>query len=281
MIQIGEAHSCYLIHDEILTLVEAPHPREAGDVIAGLEQLGVALREVSCLITTHIHLDHAGAAGHLARHNPDLIVFVHEIGAPHLIDPGRLNLSARRSYGEAFEGIGEMLPISEAQVHPVSDGDIINLGKTRWKVIHTPGHAHYHVCLFEENEKILFSGDALGCLYPGAPLFIVTPAPEYHQEFAIKSIHRLEELKPEMTIFTHLGPTREKTIFSEARRQHALWVGAIGKVLKSRPDAGTKEILSYIAKDIPLVRDFPQHSSSFILNIIGITRYLKKQALTG
>lgn len=277
MIQIGESHSCYLIKDEVLTLVEAPHPHEAEEVIAGLAHLGVGLNEVKCLITTHIHLDHAGAAGHLARENPDLIVFVHEIGAPHLINPERINRSARKSYGDAIRVIGEMVPIPEAQIHPVSEGNVIQLGRTRWKVVHTPGHARYHICLFEEDERILFAGDALGCLYPNAPLFIVTPAPEYDQEFALKSIHRLESLKPEMTIFTHLGPTREKEIFSEARDQHRCWVAAMEKILKSHPGAEMDEMLSLVSRDIPMLKEYPQYLSSYALNIRGIARYLKKR----
>ncbi|MDD5224994.1 MAG: MBL fold metallo-hydrolase [bacterium] len=278
MIQVGDFHSCYLIRDESLALVEAPHPAEAQELIQGLAALGVRPQDLKCLITTHIHLDHAGAAGHLARENPNLIVFVHEIGAPHLINPERINQSARRTYGPAIEVIGEMLPIPEAQIHPLTDGDTISLGRTRWEVLHTPGHARYHICLFEEKEKILFSGDALGCLYPGAPLYLVAPAPEYDFELSLKSIARLESLKPEMVVFTHLGPSRDKTVFEECRKQHRLWVKAIEKVLKFTPDADSLEILKMIAEDIPLVKDFPQYSGSYILNIGGIKRYLMKKA---
>ncbi|MCX5865872.1 MAG: MBL fold metallo-hydrolase [Proteobacteria bacterium] len=215
MIQVGEVHSSYLIRDESLALVEAPHPNEAQELIQGLAALGV---------------------------------------------------------------IGEMLPIPETQIHPLTDGDEIKLGRTRWQVLNTPGHARYHICLFEEKEKILFAGDSLGCLYPGAPLYIVAPAPEYDFELSLKSIAHLESLKPEMVVFTHLGPSRDKTVFEECRKQHRLWVRAIEKILKFTPDAEASEVLRLIAEDIPVVKNFPQYSGSYILNIGGIRRYLMKKA---
>ncbi len=276
MIQIGDTHSSYLIRDESLALIEAPHPNEAGELIQGLQELGVRPQDLKYLITTHIHLDHTGAAGHLARENPNLIVFVHEWGAPHLINPERLNQSARRTYGPKMEEIGEMIPIPESQIHPVTNGDEIKLGKTRWQVIHTPGHARYHICLFEPKEKILFAGDALGCLYPDGAFFIVTPAPDYDQELSLESIRRLEDLKPELIVFTHRGTSRDKTLFKEVRKQHRLWVKTIETVLESTPDAEVDEILEMIAKYVPVVRDFPQYPS-FLLNIGGIKRYLKKK----
>ncbi|UCD85440.1 MAG: MBL fold metallo-hydrolase, partial [Deltaproteobacteria bacterium] len=252
------------------------HPSEAGELIQGLRELGIRPRDLKYLITTHIHLDHTGAAGDLARENPDLTVFVHELGAPHLINPERLNQSVRLIYGSQMEEIGEMIPIPESQVRPVTDGDEIRLGKTRWQVVHTPGHARYHICLFEPEEKILFAGDALGCLYPDGAYFIVTPAPDYDQKLSLESIQRLEDLKPELIVFTHLGPSRDKTLFEEARKQHRLWVDIIEEVLRSNPEAEIDEFLKMISQKIPVVRDFPQYNSYF-LNIGGIKRYLEKQ----
>src|SRR5205085_10217467 len=107
----------------------------------GLRERGLELRDVRHLMLSHIHLDHAGAAGAIVREHPELTVWVSEVGAPHLVDPSRLERSARRLYGDLFDTLwGELAPVPEANVR-IAAGDVLG-----WDVFPSPGHASHHVC---------------------------------------------------------------------------------------------------------------------------------------
>src|SRR5512146_3267165 len=125
---------------------------------AGLAENGLALTDVRHLLLSHIHLDHAGAAGPLVRRSPELLVWVSPIGRSHLIDPSRLERSARRLYGEMFDPLwGELAPVPEENVR-VADGDVLG-----WDAFPTPGHASHHVAYFRDG--MLLAGDTCGVRY--------------------------------------------------------------------------------------------------------------------
>src|SRR5579871_542846 len=122
---------------------------------AGLRRHGLELTDVRHLLLSHIHLDHAGAAGPIVREHPELTVWVSEIGAPHLVDPSRLESSARRLYGESFDHLwGELSPVPESNV-ALAAGDVLG-----WEAFPTPGHASHHVSYFKDG--VLLAGDACG-----------------------------------------------------------------------------------------------------------------------
>ena len=123
---------------------------------AGLDRHGLHLRDVRHLLLSHIHLDHAGAAGVLVREHPSLQVHVSGIGAPHLVDPSRLERSARRLYGDTFDVLwGELAPVPESNVHIVGER-VVGLD-----CFPTPGHASHHVC-YLDRDGTLYAGDAAG-----------------------------------------------------------------------------------------------------------------------
>src|SRR5918999_3001421 len=135
-----------------------------------LRELGLELTDVRHLLLSHIHLDHAGAAGMLVRQNPWLQVHVSEVGAPHVVDPSRLEASARRLYGTAFDSLwGELAPIPERNVHPVGD-HILGL-----EAFPTPGHASHHVS-YLDSSGTLYAGDAAGVRLPPSG-FVLPPCP--------------------------------------------------------------------------------------------------------
>src|SRR6478735_5711536 len=135
-----------------------------------LHARGVELRDVKHLLLSHIHLDHAGAAGSLVREHPALTVHVSEIGAPHLVDPSRLEASARRLYGDAFDELwGALAPIPSENVHVVGDA-VLGLD-----CFPTPGHASHHVSYLDA-EGTLYAGDAAGVRLAGGT-FVMPPCP--------------------------------------------------------------------------------------------------------
>jgi glyoxylase-like metal-dependent hydrolase (beta-lactamase superfamily II) len=155
------------------------------------------------LLLTHIHLDHAAATGALVRRWPDLEVYVHERGAPHLIDPARLLASAERLYGEAMERLwGEIVPVPEANVKPLVGSEQV-LGM---RVAYTPGHASHHVCYLHEESGTAFVGDIAAVSIPGTDLIVPpTPPPDIEIETWEDSIGIVEGWDPERLALTHFG----------------------------------------------------------------------------
>lgn len=155
------------------------------------------------LLLTHIHLDHAAATGALVRRWPDLDVYVHERGAPHLIDPSRLLASAERLYGDQMQRLwGEIVPVPEENVKPLSGGENV-LGM---RVAYTPGHASHHVCYLNEESGTAFVGDVAAVRIPGADLIVPpTPPPDIDIETWEDSIGIVEGWEPERLALTHFG----------------------------------------------------------------------------
>jgi glyoxylase-like metal-dependent hydrolase (beta-lactamase superfamily II) len=163
--------------------------------------------EPRAILLTHIHLDHAAATGALVRRWPALEVYVHERGAPHLIDPSRLLASAERLYGDQMERLwGEIVPVPEQNVRALSGGESV-LGM---RVAYTPGHASHHVCYLHEESGTAFVGDIAAVLIPGADLIVPpTPPPDIDIETWEDSIGIVEDWRPQRLGLTHWGPIED------------------------------------------------------------------------
>ncbi len=159
------------------------------------------------IVLTHIHLDHAAATGALVRRWPELEVYVHERGAPHLIDPSKLLASAERLYGEEMQRLwGEIVPVPEQNVRALSGGESV-LGM---RVAYTPGHASHHVCYLHEESGTAFVGDVAGVRIPPSELILPpTPPPDIDLERWIDSIEIVEGWAPERLALTHFGAVED------------------------------------------------------------------------
>ncbi len=164
-----------------------------------LDDLGVPLADVRHLLLSHIHFDHAGAAGLVVRENPDVTVHVSEIGAPHLVDPSRLERSARRLYLDHFERLwGPLVPIPEERIR-VTGPRVLDLD-----CFPTPGHASHHVCYLRDG--VLFAGDAAGVRIAPSPLVMPpTPPPEFDLEAWDATLDEIERRAPERLALIHFG----------------------------------------------------------------------------
>jgi glyoxylase-like metal-dependent hydrolase (beta-lactamase superfamily II) len=172
---------------------------------SSLETLLAALdgEQPAAIVLTHIHLDHAAATGAIVRRWPETPVYVHELGAPHLIDPSRLLASAERLYGDAMERLwGEIVPVPEQNVRALAGGETV-LGL---RVAYTPGHASHHVCYLHEETGTAFVGDVAAVLIPATNLVVPpTPPPDIDIETWLESIEAVEAWKPERLAITHFG----------------------------------------------------------------------------
>jgi glyoxylase-like metal-dependent hydrolase (beta-lactamase superfamily II) len=184
---------------EVDSLLVDPGPQSSMETL--LEALGD--EQPRALLLTHIHLDHAAATGALVRRWPQLEVYVHERGAPHLIDPSKLLASAERLYGDQMERLwGEIVPVPEANVKPLGGGEDV-LGM---RIAYTPGHASHHVCYFHEETGTAFVGDVAAVRIPPSDLVVPpTPPPDIDIETWLDSISIVESWRPERLALTHFG----------------------------------------------------------------------------
>jgi glyoxylase-like metal-dependent hydrolase (beta-lactamase superfamily II) len=166
---------------------------------AGLAEQGLELTDIRHLLLSHIHLDHAGAAGSLVRKHPKLTVWVSAIGAPHLVDPSRLERSARRLYGDLFDTLwGELAPVPEANIR-IAEGDVLG-----WESFPTQGHASHHISYFRDGT--LLAGDAAGVRMPGASFIVpVSPPPDIDVETWHATIDAIRAREPERLALIHFG----------------------------------------------------------------------------
>jgi len=166
---------------------------------AGLAAHGLALEDLRHLLLSHIHLDHAGAAGPIVRRHPGLTVWVSEIGAPHLVDPSRLERSARRLYGDLFDPLwGELAPVPQENVR-LAQGDVLG-----WEAFPTKGHASHHVSYFRAGT--LLAGDAAGVRMPGADYVLpVSPPPDVDVEAWHATAAAIRDRAPERLALIHFG----------------------------------------------------------------------------
>jgi len=199
-----QAIAAYLIpHSSGVVLVECGPGSTLSALQAALAENGYSVADVTHVLLSHIHLDHAGAAGWLARQGAE--VYVHPVGAPHMLDPEKLLASAGRIYGDRMDELwGEFLSVPEDRLTVVEDAQEIVIGNLRFVPVDTPGHAyHHHAYLFED---ICFSGDIGGVRIPGFPYMrIPMPPPELHLEKWRESVKHLRQEKFRRIAPTHFG----------------------------------------------------------------------------
>ena len=171
----------------------------------------------AALLLTHIHLDHAAATGAMVERWPDLEVYVHERGAPHLIDPSRLLASAGQLYGDRLEYLwGRIVPVPEANVRVLKGGETV-LGM---EVAYTPGHASHHVCYFHRESGTAFVGDVAACrIPPSAFVTPPTPPPDIDVETWEGSLDTVAAWEPERLALTHFGAIEDPAAHLETTRE--------------------------------------------------------------
>ena len=238
---------------------------------AGLANRGLDLTDVRHLLLSHIHLDHAGAAGVLVRQNPWLQVHVSEVGAPHLVDPSRLDASARRLYGRAFDELwGELAPIPEENIHVVGER-VVGL-----ECFRTPGHAWHHVS-YVDSDGTLYAGDAAGVRLEGAS-FVMPPCPppEFDLEAWEGSIVEIERRAPARLALIHYG------VFDDVQEHLATLRATLGR-WSERVEDGMDEATFIAAARFDVEQTDPglvdeyERAGPYWHHFGGISRYWRKR----
>jgi glyoxylase-like metal-dependent hydrolase (beta-lactamase superfamily II) len=272
--------------DDQLALIETGPSSCLPNLRAAIAQTGHDLSDLTHALVTHIHLDHAGAAGPLARDNPDLRVFVHPFGAPHLIDPSKLVASATRIYGDQMEPLwGEFSPIAEPQVHVLMDGEVIKVAGRRLLTAFTPGHAHHHVAYIDLRDRLGFTGDVGGVRmqdtdYVAPP----TPPPDLDREKWWVSIDRLQGFDLDRLYLTHFGEFKDvdRHLADLGRNlDEFLEIGTKALDADVEPDELTRQLHDRMARGLgdvhPGVLVNLEWATPSYMATLGLTRWHKKQ----
>ena len=189
-------------------LVETGSQTSVPVVLDALAGLGLGPDDLAGIVVTHIHLDHAGGVGDLARAFPRATVYVHPEGARHLVDPSRLVASAGRVYGEALDSLyGRLDPTPANRIRALDDGEDIVVGDGRVLTsVHSPGHARHHLALHDSESGVLFAGDAAGVRLPDVGVLRpATPPPDFDLDLAVRSLRRFAARRPSKLALAHFG----------------------------------------------------------------------------
>ena len=216
--------ACYILEaDQAVALIEVGNNASAGRILKTLESLGREREEVTHVIPTHVHLDHAGGAGRLMQELPNATLYIHPRGARHMIDPSRLEAGARAVYGDAeFDRqYGSLIPIDEQRVRVMEDGECTRVGDRPLEFIDTPGHARHHFCVWDAETRGWFSGDTFGTSYRdfdtsrGAWILPTTTPIQFDPPALKESVDRLMTYEPDYMYLTHFGRVEDTPRLAE------------------------------------------------------------------
>lgn len=211
MLGHDEYTAAYIVDGDEVTIVDTGLSTATDRILDALDELGIDTTDVETIALTHIHLDHAGAAGFLAERCPNARVLCHERGIEFLSDEERLTTlieSVHRAVGDLADRYGTATPIPEERFTSLSGGETVSLGDRELEVIAASGHAPHQVCYYETKNQALFTADECG-EYLGGELLPTTPPPNFDLEKNIDSLHRLAEYDVETLLYPHFGPKHD------------------------------------------------------------------------
>jgi glyoxylase-like metal-dependent hydrolase (beta-lactamase superfamily II) len=253
-----------------------------------LHSRGLSPVQLDAVLLTHIHLDHAGATGSLVRENPRLVVYVHNLGAPHMIDPSRLLASAARLWPHTLHQLfGETLPVPKENLHILEGGETLTLGTRKVEVEYTPGHASHHVSYFDAAEGVAFVGDTTGIRIDNGPYILpATPPPDINLEIWENSFATILARRPSRLFLTHFGYAKNPAEhINEFRRRLHHWAELAAEVLRSSADESQAK-QAFVARAQAEMQkrigaqeaDHHAFTAGLDLSFLGLARYLRKRA---
>jgi len=280
---------CYVFAgSDQLVLIDPGPQTTAAALIEGLEELGFQAKDVTHILATHIHLDHAGGAGTLLQQMPHATVLTHSKGAPHLVDPAKLLTSATRIYGDRMNELwGTVEPVPEDQVQAIDHGDVLTLADRRLEVHYAPGHASHHVIFFDVHSGEMFTGDAAGVRLPGINYNRPpTPPPDLDLEVWTHTITMMKQLHPDVLYLAHFGPSKEPVAHLDQLRERLYsWGELVLQAMREGKDeaqiteyliASTQPELERLTDDPTMVRRYDL-ATNYPMTVQGYMRYWRKQ----
>ncbi|WP_251329076.1 MBL fold metallo-hydrolase [Haloplanus pelagicus] len=266
--------SVYLVDAERPAVVDPGLGTNVDLVIDALDEVGID--DLTYVLTTHVHLDHAGGAGLLAEAFPGATVLTHEIGVDHLIDPSRLVAGTKAAVGDQWQYYVDPKPVPEDRIEPLSGGDTIDLGDRTVDVIHASGHAPHQVVFHDRGDDVLFSGDA-GGIRPGGTgdLFQTSPPVNFDLETCLDDAATIAERNPGTICFGHFGGTDfSPALMDEYAETLSAWVD---RVREKRAELNDDEaVVEHFAATADPIEPWGARKTraEYRLNVRGVLGYL-------
>jgi glyoxylase-like metal-dependent hydrolase (beta-lactamase superfamily II) len=254
-----------------------------------LTELGLGPGDIAYFVMSHIHLDHAGAAGHIIERFPNATVVVHEAGARHMADPARLMASAARVFGEKLAVFGELRPVPADRIMAVSPGAVLDLGGGRTlEIVQAEGHAIHHMAVLDSASGGIFVGDSMGVFLPEAGVLRpATPPPDFNLAHALATLERFSEREPKALYLSHFGPApTDRDLLAEAAERLTRYGDIIREEMRASTDVDVlaDRLRARTLDDYAAVRDRPDLLEKFeALNAwrssaAGYLRYFQTRA---
>jgi glyoxylase-like metal-dependent hydrolase (beta-lactamase superfamily II) len=276
--------SAYLVKGPKPTLVDCGYASSYQSVLAGLAEAGVMPTEIRYLIPTHVHLDHAGAAGRLVKEMPNAEVIAHERGARHLVDPARLIESSTKVFGKTIMDLyGAPEPIPAGRITAIGKETHLDLGMGfSATLMHSPGHAPHQVSIVLEQTKAMLTADAVGVVYPGTRAMIpTTPPPSFDPTELVATIASIRQTEPSELLVPHFGARKDVDwVFDRTVELVQRWVEQVRTLWKRGVslDEAAEVMEGEVAKDAG-TKDLPIYAKiSVRTSVMGIIHYLEKGA---
>lgn len=263
-------------------VIDCGYASTYGNVMHGLRELGVEPSRVDYLIPTHLHLDHAGAAGHLLRYMPRARVIAHEKAVPHLVDPTKLVESATNLFGEKLvQMYGKPLPIDENKITAVGAESHVDLGGATLTTLHAPGHAPHQISVLFEEEHLLFSADAVGMVFPAFPTLLpTTPPPSFDPVKLVQTLEMLRQTDAKMLLVPHYGVRKDvNLVLDRTKEKTEEWVKDVRKLNDQHltPEQIVDELKRKIVAETGIPPGFPGYVNVMVrASILGILAYLNR-----
>ncbi|HWC12186.1 MAG TPA: MBL fold metallo-hydrolase [Acidimicrobiales bacterium] len=279
----------YLVEGPAPVLVETGSQSSVPALVAALDGQGVGPGDLAAVVVTHVHLDHAGGVGDVARAFPGATVYVHEKGARHLADPSRLVESAGRVYGELLDRLyGRLAPTDADRIRVLGDGEAIALGGGRvLTAIDSPGHAKHHLGLLDSGTGLLFAGDAVGVRLPDVGVLRpATPPPDFDLDAAVASLGRFAAHRPRALALAHFGvvPGDPLALLTEAEEALRRWADAAERAYRQGADVAdalTAAFADELASTDEGLRERVETLNGIHSNAAGLRRWLEKRRSDG
>jgi len=266
--------STYLIEADELVLVDPGPSSSFPRLSKWFERSNLSLSRLKHVLLTHIHLDHAGAAGQLADEISGIRVYVHESGKPHLVDPTDLLASVREATGYRFRKYGTLKPVQVEKIVTFGSRSDFSAGSRDFVVEPTPGHAPHHVVYQDRDTGAVFVGDGAGNLFDGN-LIPATPPPSFDLEKSLASLARIAELSPSVLLYSHFGPGyNPDKILEEYGKILRDWVDLVER-LESKYGEGERLHREVIRRKSAWL-DNGLAEEELIMNVRGVLRYLSR-----
>lgn len=239
MFDTDEYGSVYVVDAEEPTVVDTGTGLNRELLYESLTEVGIEAEDLSWIVPTHGHLDHAGGAGYLAERYPNAEVRTPEKAVRHLVDPERLVEGTKAAVEDQWRHYAEPKPVPEHRIGGLTDGDRIDLGDRELVFHHAPGHAPHHGVFHEPDSGIVFTADAAGIYVPSIDAVRPTsPPPQFDLEQCLVDLETIADLEPETLCFGHFGPrTYERSVIEEGKRTYVEWVEAVRRKREELDDS--------------------------------------------